>query len=319
MRILLTGASGFVGRGIVTRAAAMELSAIRVALREGTRPPPGCDAFFIGDLSQPVDWSSAVGDRDCVIHAAARVHIMQETASDPLREFRRVNVDGTLQLARQAAHAGVKRFIFISSIKVNGEATLPGRPFTSHDVPAPAGDYGISKLEAERGLFDLAAETGMEVVVIRPVLVYGPGVKGNFQSMMSWLHRGIPLPLGRIENRRSMVSVENLADLVLRCVEHVAAANRVFLVSDGEDLSTTELLRRTAAAMNRSPRLLPVPPKILRTAAHLIGRDDIAQRLCDSLQVDIALTRVTLHWSPIRSVDDALAATVAARGSARHQ
>lgn len=237
---------------------------------------------------------------------------MNDTADDPLVEFRKANVDGTLSLARQAAAAGVQRFIFISSIKVNGEGTELGYPYRADDTPAPQDPYGVSKMEAEQGLRALAAETGMEVVIIRPVLVYGPGVKANFRSMMSWLRKGIPLPLGATGNKRSLVAVDNLVDLIATCIDHPAAANQTFLVSDGEDLSTTQLLQRMGSALGRPARLLPVPASLLQAGAAMLGRRAIAQRLCGSLQVDICKTRERLAWAPPVSVDDALRKTARA-------
>lgn len=266
----------------------------------------------VGDIDPHTDWRGALAGVDCVVHLAARVHVMHERAADPLAEFRKVNVDGSLALARQAVAAGVRRFIFVSSIKVNGEGTAPGRPFAADDALAPADAYGISKLEAERSLLALAAEAGMQMVIIRPVLVYGPGVKANFRSMMSWLSKGVPLPLGAIHNRRSLVALDNLVDLILTCMNHLAAAGQVFLVSDGEDLSTTELLRRMGAALGRPARLLPVPAAWLDGAARLLGKGAVAQRLCGSLQVDIEKTRRLLDWTPPVTVDAAL------RETARH-
>jgi len=258
------------------------------------------------NLAPETNWLIALSGVRAVIHTAARVHVMGNFAGDTLAEFRRVNVAGTLNLARQAVDAGVRRFVFISSIKVNGEQTLPGRPYAADDVPAPVDPYGISKHEAEQGLRQLAQETGMEVVIIRPVLVYGPGVKANFYSMMRWLYKGIPLPLGAIHNQRSLVALDNLVDLIVTCVDHPAAANQTFLVSDGEDLSTTELLRRTAAALGKPARLIPVPAWVLQASARLLGKEDFAQRLCGSLQVDISKTRSLLGWSPPIIVDEAL-------------
>jgi UDP-glucose 4-epimerase len=237
---------------------------------------------------------------------------MNDTESDPLAAFRRVNVDGTLALARQAIAAGVKRFVFISSIKVNGEGTPPGRPYSANDTPQPQDPYGTSKLEAETALQALARDTGLEVVIVRPVLVYGPGVKANFLNMMRWLDRGIPLPFGAIDNRRSLVAVENLVDLVVTCIGHEAAANQVFLVSDGEDLSTTGLLRRMGQALGRPARLLPVPAGLLSAGAKALGKGSLSQRLCGSLQVDISKTRDLLGWRPPIDVDTAL------RAAARH-
>jgi nucleoside-diphosphate-sugar epimerase len=231
---------------------------------------------------------------------------MKDVASDPLAEFREINVAGTLNLARQAALHGVKRFIYISSIKVNGEQTAAGHPFTPSDTPNPSGPYGISKFEAEDGLRQIAEQTGMEAVIIRPVLVYGPGVKGNFLSMMRWLRNGIPLPLGAIHNARSLVALDNLIDLIVSCLRHPAAANQTFLVSDGEDLSTTELLKRTAAAMGINVRLIPVPAPIIQAGITLLGNRDIARRLCGSLQVDIGKTRELLNWTPPVAIDEGL-------------
>lgn len=234
---------------------------------------------------------------------------MNDTEADPLAAFRRVNVDGTLNLARHAAQAGVKRFIFISSIKVNGEGTAPGNAYSPEDTPSPVDPYGISKMEAEQGLRKLACETGMEVVIIRPVLVYGPGVKANFRNMMRWLDKGIPLPFGAIHNRRSLVALDNLVDLIVICVNHPAAADQTFLVSDGDDLSTTQLLRKMATALGRSARLLPVPSWILSGSAALLRRKDLSNRLCGSLQVDISKTSSLLGWTPPVSVEEALKVT----------
>ena len=231
---------------------------------------------------------------------------MNDLSAGTLAEFRKVNVEGTLNLARQAAEAGVKRFVFISSIKVNGEGTEFGKPYTADDAPAPVDPYGISKLEAEQGLLGLASETGMEITIIRPVLVYGPGVKGNFASMINLVEKGIPLPLGAIHNQRSLVGIDNLVDLIIRCIDHPAAANQVFLAADGEDLSTTELLRIVAKAIERPSRLIPVPAPVLQFGATLLGRKAMAQRLLGSLQVDILKTRELLDWTPPVSVDEGL-------------
>ncbi len=313
MRVLVTGATGFVGKAVLASSVSDSTCQFRGAVRrDAPDMPTGVEPVRVGDLAPDTDWSRAVSGVDAIVHTAARVHVMRDSAADPLAEFRRVNVAGTLNLARQAVDAGVRRFVFISSIKVNGEQTLPGRPYTAEDVPAPIDPYGISKHEAEQGLRQLAQETGLEVVIIRPVLVYGPGVKANFLSMMRWLHQGIPLPLGAIHNQRSLVALDNLVDLIVTCLHHPAAANQTFLVSDGEDLSTTALLRRTAAALGRPARLIPVPALVLRTAARLLGKADFAQRLCGSLQVDISKTRELLGWLPLVSVDEAL------RKTARH-
>ncbi|MBK3467247.1 UDP-glucose 4-epimerase family protein [Pseudomonas sp. MF6776] len=307
---LVTGGSGFVGRALIERlASCANFSVIAPVRNVSTRFPDGVRSIPWGGLSGGHDWGKTLCGIECVIHAAARVHVMKDVAVDPLAEFRAVNVDATLNLARQAAAAGVRRFIFISSIKVNGEATAVGKAFTSEDVPAPTDPYGISKMEAEQALQTLAVTSGMEVVIIRPVLVYGPGVKANFQSMMRWLHRGVPLPFGAIRNQRSLVALDNLVDLILTCAEHPAAANQVFLASDGEDLSTTQLLRRLAKALGAPSRLLPIPVWLMSGVAIVLGRRALAQRLFGSLQVDISKNRQLLNWVPPLTLDHTLSLT----------
>ncbi len=310
MQILLTGASGFVGRAVQARLLIDGEHALRVALRRQAHASPVVlESIAAPALCFDSDWSSAVDSIGAVIHCAARVHVMSDTASDPLVEFRKVNVEGSLNLARQAAAAGVKRFIFISSIKVNGEGTELGNPYKADDAPTPMDPYGISKMEAEQGLRALATATDMEVVIIRPVLVYGPGVKANFMNMMRWLHKGIPLPFGAIHNQRSLVALDNLVDLIVTCIDYPAAANQTFLVSDGEDLSTSELLRRMASALGKPARLLPVPSWLLEAGAKMLGKSALSQRLCGSLHVDISKTRELLNWTPPVSVDEALRKT----------
>lgn len=305
---LVTGGSGFLGAALLGRLQ-LQASSVVAAVRNGFTLPSGFQPFSIGSLDASLVWEGALQNVDAVIHCAARVHVMNDTSSDPLAEFRKVNVGGTLNLARQAATAGVRRFIFISSIKVNGEGTRLGRPYCADDQPAPLDPYGVSKMEAEAGLRALAAETGMEVVIIRPVLVYGPRVKANFRSMMNWLNKGMPLPLGAIDNKRSLVALDNLVDLIVTCIDHPAAANQTFLVSDGEDLSTSEMLRRMGRALDKPARLLPLPTWMLQFAAALVGKGAVAQRLCGSLQVDISKTRTLLGWTPPVSVDAAMRKT----------
>jgi nucleoside-diphosphate-sugar epimerase len=309
-RILITGATGFVGRGVMAAALGRGWP-VRAVTRRSVSWPAGVEGCELPEQSEATDWTPLVRDVGVVVHCAARVHVMQEAAVDPLAEYRRVNVAGTLRLARQAAAAGVRRFVFLSSIKVNGERTAPGKPFTADDPPRPADPYGLSKDEAERGLRALARETGLEVAIIRPPLVYGPGVQANFLALARWIRRGRPLPLGRVRNRRSLVARDNLADLVLRCAEHPAAANRTLLVADGEALSTAELCLRLAAAMGCPARLLPVPVAALRAAGWLTGRRAVIDRLCGSLEVDDGETRRLLGWQPPLSVDEALRQTVA--------
>jgi len=232
---------------------------------------------------------------------------MKDGAKDPIQAYREVNMNGTLNLASQAAKAGVRRFVFLSSIKVNGEFTEVGRLFTADDAPAPEGPYAVSKYEAEQSLRKIAFKTGMEVVIIRPPLVYGPGVKANFESMMRWLARGVPLPLaGMTENRRSFVARDNLVDLIVTCLNRPAAANQTFLASDGEDLSTAELLTRIGSAVGQPARLFYLPPELLRLGATVLNKPEIYQRLCGSLQLDISKTKQLLGWSPPVSIDEGL-------------
>ena len=304
--VLVTGASGFVGQAVCRKLAERSDFAVRGAVR-GQYAANAAHCVRVGDLGAETDWSEALDAVDSVIHTAARVHILDDSAADPLAEFRRVNVEGTLALARQCVNRGVRRFVYLSSIKVNGEETARGKPYLFDDAPNPLDAYGISKLEAEEGLQQIAADHGLELVIIRPPLVYGPGVRANFRAMMAAIYRRLPLPLGRvIGNRRSLVSLENLSDLIMTCVDHSGAPGRVFLASDGEDLSTAALLRRLGDAMGRSAILLPVPPKMLELAAAAIGRRAIARRLLGSLQVDVGATRKALDWTPPFSVDEGL-------------
>jgi nucleoside-diphosphate-sugar epimerase len=291
LKVLLSGATGFIGSHLADLLECIPDVELTSVIRCPTSTTSNISEhiLYVNDLN--TDWSSALEGQQVFIHTAARAHIMKDEVPDPLEEYRKVNVDGTLNLARQAAEAGVKRFIFISSIKVNGEQTRPGVPFSADDTPAPQDPYGISKYEAEQGLQALAAETGMEVVIIRPPLVYGPGVKGNFATLMRMVEQGIPLPLGAIHNKRSLVALDNLVDLIITCIDHPAAANQVFLAGDGEDLSTTELLRGVANAMGKPARLIPVPAGVLMLGATVLGKKAMAQRLLGSLQVDISKAR----------------------------
>lgn len=309
MRILLTGATGFIGQSLLYELLGRGHKVVAVTRQPVAGLAAADRCFPITNINANNDWLPALNGVEAIIHTAARVHVMNDRVADPLAAFRRVNVEGTLNLARQAAATGVRRFIFTSSIKVNGEGTPFGVPYLADGQPAPVDPYGISKMEAEQGLHILSAETGMEVVIIRPVLVYGPGVKANFLSMMRWLHKGVPLPFGAIHNRRSLVALDNLVDLIVTCIEHHAAANQTFLVSDGEDLSTSELLRRMGAVLGRPARLLPVPSWLLQVGAAALGKQALSQRLCGSLQVDIGKTRELLGWTPPLSIDEALRKT----------
>jgi nucleoside-diphosphate-sugar epimerase len=282
--------------------------AVRAASRR--RPialPSGAESVLVGDLSGTTDWLPALEGVDTVVHLAGRVHVMRETAADPLTEYRRANVEGTINIARQLASVGGRRLVFLSSIKVNGEAGT----FRESDIPNPHDLYGITKQEAEVCLRRVAAETGLEVVIIRAPLVYGPAVRGNFAALMRVVATGVPLPLGAVHNRRSLVALDNLVDFILACMNHPAAANETFLVSDGEDLSTTDLIRRLARAMGRPARLIPVSPAILSAAAIVLRKKDFAGRLLGSLQADISKARELLAWRPSIGVDEGLRVAVA--------
>lgn len=306
--ILLTGANGFVGKSLANKLASEKKILLRLATRSMLRETsdPRISVLPPMDLTAETNWHDALEGCDVVIHTAARVHVMEETANDPLYEFRKINVEGTLNLARQAAQKHVKRFVFISSIKVNGESTSSNQLYAADDIAKPEDPYAFSKYEAEQGLLLLSEQTGMEVVIIRPPLVYGPGVKGNFQRMISWLQKGIPLPLGMVKNKRSFVALDNLVSLILTCVAHPKAANQIFLVSDGDDLSTPELLKKIGRSMNKPVTLLPIPFWFLKFSATILGKKDILQRLCGSLQVDITKTCNMLDWKPVVNTNEGL-------------
>ena len=318
MNILITGANGFVGRVLCDKLIADGYH-VRGAVRGITQMtvlPSGLERVQVGDIDPETDWTEALGGIDVVVHLAARVHVMDDVADDPLAEFRKVNTAGTLNLARQAVAAGVKRFVFVSSIKVNGEGTGDGdggaetgewrNVFTEMDVPCPQDAYAVSKWEAEQGLLEIAEETGLEVVIIRPPLVYGPGVKANFRSLMKWVSRGVPLPLGAVYNKRSFVALDNLVSFIIHCIDHPKAANEVFLISDGKDVSTTELLQKIAHAFGKRSFLLPVPVSWMIFVANMLGKRDVADRLFGSLQVDSSKARDLLRWKPVVSMDEAL-------------
>lgn len=306
--ILLTGSTGFVGRAVLQKLLRKKLYKVSVALR-ALNGFDLCNAFVMGEFSKATDWSAALHNQLVVIHAAALSHFNKARFSNPLSEYRRVNVEATLNLARQAALAGVKRFVYISSIKVNGESTLCDRPFRATDLPCPKDDYGMSKYEAEIGLLKLAKQSDMEVVIIRPPLVYGPTVKANFASIVSLIKIGIPLPFGAIKNKRSFIALDNLVDFILLCADRVKspkAANQVFLLSDGEDISTSLLLRKVARAYGVKTCLFPVPSFLMLLTTALLGKMDIYKRLYGNLQIDSSKARDLLGWKPIISMDDQL-------------
>lgn len=349
MKILVTGADGFVGRRLCGELRKRGHS-VRGALWQPAALPDGCESFVVGDIGHDADWSAALNGVDVVIHLAARVHIMDDSAVEPLTEYRKVNTAGTLRLASEAARTGVKRFVYISTIKVNGEGNggekhkaesgklkleeirgqktedggprkaedghavnfgqrTEGRAYTEEDVPAPEDAYAISKWEAELGLRKIEAEKGLEVVIVRPTLVYGPGVKANFLQLLRTVHKGLPLPFGCIDNRRSLIGLGNMVDAIITCATHPKAAGNTFLVSDGDDVSTPELIRRIARAIDRPARLLPLPVSFLRLAGKLTGKGDAVNRLLGSLTVDSSKIKLELGWKPPFTMEEELAKT----------
>ncbi|MBB2753451.1 UNVERIFIED_ORG: UDP-glucose 4-epimerase [Rhizobium aethiopicum] len=297
MRCLITGAAGFVGGPLVERLQGERLWELKVTTRSAAAGFPADMRHFPIEISSDTNWALALEGVDVVVHLAARVHIMNDRAADPLTEFRRINTAATLNLAEQAARAGVKRLVFISSIKVNGEEN--DRPFRHDDTPMPLDPYGVSKLESEIGLHEISARTGIEVVVIRPPLVYGPGARGNFALLVGLVRKKIPLPFASLKNHRTLVALPNLVDLIITAMTHPGAAGQTFLAGDGEDLSTPGLIEGIAAGLGVKPMLLPFPPALLQLGARLTGKDAVYQRLCGSLQVDISHARNVLGWSPI--------------------
>ena len=330
--VAVTGVTGLVG-GAVARELTSQAFNIRAVVRivkSGSTQLDGAIHYVaVGDIASDTDWSIALTGVDCVIHCAARAHVMDQTQPDALAAYRTVNVEGTRRLAEQAAAAGVKRLIFLSSVKVNGETTeglqypfgssgsvlddpsaigvtVEKKAVETSDFAAPEDPYGISKWESEQALWEVSAKTGLEVVVVRAPLVYGPGVKGNLARLLKLVRSGVPLPLGAVHNKRSLIGLDNLVDLLIRCVDHPAAAGQTFLVSDGEDLSTPDLLRRMAAAMGRSARLFPVPVSLLRLAGSALGKRAEIDRLVGSLQIDSSYTRRVLGWAPSVSVQEGI-------------
>lgn len=303
-KILVTGANGFVGNILCETLASRAMDFV-----PAVRKAQHARQFSVGDLNAETGWREALAGCNAVIHLAARVHVMKDRSADPLAAFRAVNLDATLNLARQAASNGVRRFVFVSSVKVNGEETTD-QPFTAFDKPAPLDPYGQSKLEAEIALRKLSQETGLEVVVVRPPLVYGPGVRANFRRLMQLVKMGVPLPFGAIHNRRSMVAAENLVDLLLTCAQHPAASGQTFMVSDDKDVSISELLRMLAGAMEKRSLQFSVPAGLITSAATLLGKAAVANRLVGSLQVDVAHTKSALQWVPPVSMDAAIKRSV---------
>lgn len=311
MKVLLTGASGFIGKRMVLKLLENKNITLRIGVRSLlTEFPKNITIKKIKTIDRFTDWKMLLNGADLVLHLAARVHITNTKRHHSLKEFRKVNVEGTLNLAKQSAIAGVRRFVFLSSIKVNGSSTLSNQTFSADDPPNPTDPYAISKFEAEKGLRKIEVQTGMEVVIVRSPLVYGPGVKANFAAMVKLVGMGIPLPLGAINNSRSMVALDNLIDLLVTVMSHPAAAGETFLVSDGEDISTSKIIQLTAKAMNKKILLFPVPIIILRLAGILFNKSDEVNRLSESLQIDINKTRFLLGWTPRLTLVQGLKRTV---------
>ena len=310
MNILITGANGFVGQSLVNNLLNNKKHKVIAGVRKLPLKDLNCEYRIINNLEDKTLSINVFEHIDVVIHTSARVHIMDDKSADPLTEFRKVNVEGTLNLARQAAKAGVKRFIFISSIKVNGEGTKIGKPYTEDSNSNPIDPYGISKYEAEQGLLKIAETAALEVVIIRPTLVYGENVKGNFQSLMKWTYKGIPLPIGGIkQNLRSLVSVDNLVDFIVLCIEHKDARNEVFLISDDDDISTAGLLEEISQGLGVKNKAVNIPAKFINTAASAVGKSSVAQRLTGSLQVDISKANTLLGWEPKYSTSESIQKT----------
>jgi nucleoside-diphosphate-sugar epimerase len=310
LNILITGASGFIGQRLIQDLLAHTPHQLAAITRTTNTPlPQKVRPILIDTIDGETDYANHLNGFDVVIHLAARVHRIDDTGASSYPAYQATNVEGTQRLASQAAAAGAKRFIYLSSIKVNGESTHPGQSFTPDDPPQPSDPYALSKHEAECGLMSLSLSAGLEYVIIRPPLVYGPGVKANFQKLMGMVRRGLPLPLGAINNRRSLVSIDNLISLIRHCIDHPAAANQIFLVSDDQDLSTTELLRCLASAMNRPSRLIPFPTTLLNLTAKLFGKGEIAKRLLNNLQVDVGKTKTLLDWQPVITLDEGIRKT----------
>lgn len=302
--ILVTGAAGFIGGPLLS---ALSGRPVRRALRRAEEKALPGDAV-VGDIDPDTDWRPLLAGVDCVVHLAARTHVINETSLNPLETYRRSNVEVTRRLAQQASAAGVRRFVFLSSIKVNGETT-PGTPFSESAIPAPHDAYGISKFEAENVLKTVCARSKMEWVVLRPPLVYGPGVKGNFLRLMNLIARGIPLPFASIQNQRSLIHVENLADAIVACIDTPAAAGRPWLISDGLDISTPDLIRTLALGLDRPARLLPCPVALLNLGAAFLGQQAAITRLTGSLAVDSSALRLALGWKPRIQLDQGLIST----------
>jgi len=306
--ILITGANGFIGSHLGETMVSRGFQ-VRGAVRGSANVPDGVEIVTVGNINDTMDWTDALNGVDVVIHLAARVHVMKEASSDPLAEFLKANLRGTVNLAEQAVKAGVKRFVYVSSIKVNGEETIAGQTYSECDAPAPQDPYGISKWQAEQSLQRIEKDSGLEVVIVRPPLVYGPGVKGNFIRLLSAIDRGVPLPVAGANNERSLLFVGNLADALINCTLHPAAAGKTFLISDGLDISTGNLIGRIAASLGRESRSFYFPPVLLRIFATLLGRSAQIDRLFGSLRINNEKICADLDWKPPFTLNQGLQET----------
>lgn len=307
MKILVTGASGFVGQALIKKLISDQShDPIALYRKIDKKSLLNCVAIEAGDMEKIIDWSPFLEGVDVIIHTAARVHVMNNSLFGPTEEYTKINVNATLKLASDAEKCGVRRFIFLSSVKVSGEYTLPGAPFSEADTPNPVGSYALSKLAAEVGLMSLAKKSKIEIVCIRPTLIYGRGVKGNFLSIIRWLKKGIPMPFGGINNLRSFLSIDNLVDFIVGCISHPRAKNEVFLISDGHDISTSELLKLTASALGKSIILISVPQFLYQIFFVLFGKKEVYKRLTENLQVDISKANSILGWTPLINIEEGL-------------
>jgi nucleoside-diphosphate-sugar epimerase len=310
-KILITGSTGFVGRALFKNLNSKKNFLVHLSTRTNQEKLfQGAKTFNIAEIDFNTNWKDALDGIDCIVHCAARAHMTEKKQTDSLNSYRRINVDGTKNLAKQAAAIGIKRFIFLSSIKVNGEETIASKSFKYNDISQPEDAYGISKWEAEQALLEISKQTGLEVVIIRPPLVYGEGVKGNFLRLLDIVYKQMPLPFAKINNLRSFIGLDNLVDLIICCIDHPKAAGKTFLVSDGEDLSTPDLIIKLSKFMDKSPRLFQVPQLIIQLMGRLLGKSLEIKRLLGSLRVDNSYTCEILEWSPVLSLDESLEKTV---------
>lgn len=311
-RVLVTGGSGFLGRNLLERMYLCGIPA-RASVRRPVESGGRWETVLVGHCDGSTDWSAALQGIDAVVHCAARVHVLREASASPAAEFRRTNLDGTRNLAEQAARAGVRRFVFVSTIGVNGSATTD-HAFRADDEPDPNGDYARSKYEAERALLALSRESSLEVAIVRPPLIYGHNAPGNFEQLARWVRRSVPLPLASVSNRRSFAAIENVTDLLVKCTVHPRAVNQVFLVSDGTDISTAEFIQAMARAAHVPCRLMPIPLALMSLLAGLAGRREQLEKLTASLQLDISKTREQLDWRPPVALDQAMANAMRSTG-----